>query len=177
MAIKNLEEEIEDLKKELWILNKNIIPNLQNQINTLQTKEEEPSTSQNQWIKIYDKDDSDSAINLGITSGLTGGYGTVTALPDLNQYNKIKLLFVADSICHNFEYDISDKTSYDTRMLINSPTNSFLIGGQIKFSYINSKYSLILSTLYKITFSSSRGASFVNLKASTSYLITKIFAQ
>ncbi len=111
--LETLESDVEDLKKQLSYLTKNVIPELENKINGGSGNEDSGNTgesgnenSSGTWEILYDNFSSDPALNFGLDQnvGIKSAFGVVTQLPDLSVYKKLRF-----TICREPNYYLIEK--------------------------------------------------------------------
>ena len=121
-TLESLENQVDDLKKQLWDLAKNKIPELEAKIENsagegeIETPSETPENPEtpstpitsSTWTTLYDMTSEDAGLNLGYTTGIMPNTG-VLPLPDLEQYNLLKIYWRTNNNTHNtYILDIGD---------------------------------------------------------------------
>ncbi|MGN1200686.1 MAG: hypothetical protein ACI4R8_00275 [Candidatus Caccovivens sp.] len=169
-----LKSQVDDLSKQL-IENSNQNNNSTDSGNTGDngSSSGEDSTDES-WIVLYDKDSTDPAINLGLTSGITGSYGRLTALPDVTPYNTMRVKFYAYA-SHQYHYfDISTPDTGGCRFLTSDLTSTILIGVNVGVGYEDNKQYIHVGNFTSLTFATNKYTTITNLKTNASFYISKI---
>ena len=123
----SLENQVDDLKKQLWDLTKNVIPALEEKLDTALTPEEptEPETPEVEtpqepeepeietptieWQTVYDMESDDATINWGYSSGIPSSANEITASCDFSQYSYMRIHWVTETTMFQmFEFYIKD---------------------------------------------------------------------
>lgn len=134
--LQSLENTTDDLKKQMWNLSKNVIPELKEKIensntDNLETKltelenqiseitntvipnleekiaaNENSSAATSEWTTVYDKDSEDAALNWGYTSGLMASIGLVSNSIDFTPYKFIRVYYYKATLISHHDFDI-----------------------------------------------------------------------
>lgn len=134
--LQSLENTTDDLKKQLWDISKNIIPelkekiansntgdietklaNLETQIsditnNVIPNLEEkiaegkDTSSAADEWTTVYDKDSADASLNWGYTSGIKAAVGLISNSIDFTPYKFIRVYYYKATLISHHDFDI-----------------------------------------------------------------------
>ena len=145
-----LENDIEDLRKELYFLTKQ---SSEGETGGDSSGGGSDSTDDEGWQVLYDYQSEDPNINLGHTAGLSNRHGVVTELPDLVNFNKLKVLFFASNSENYYEFDISKKKTNGLRILLNSSSLNQIFGADMTVLFDdNGKFVLDIGRINYIYF-------------------------
>lgn len=148
-----LENDIEDLRKELYFLTKQ---SSEGETGGGSSGGGSGSSDDEGWQVLYDYQSEDPNINLGETTGLHSKYGIVTALPDLVNFNKLKFLFFTANSEQYYEFDISSKKQNGLRILVNNSSLNQIFGADMTILYDDDgKFVLDIGRINYIYFYSS----------------------
>lgn len=101
-----LEEALEELKKEFYFFTKNGSSGGNSGGNT-GTSKPTPSPDDDGWTVLYDKDSEDPNVNLGQTTGIHSNLGLMNSFPDLANYSKIRFVFHVTNCLCNYDFNIT----------------------------------------------------------------------
>ncbi len=133
--LQSLENTTDDLKKQLWDISKNVIPELKEKIENSNTSdietrlseldsqisnitnnlipnleekiaENENNSSTEEWTTVYDKDSADASLNWGYTSGIKSAIGLVSNSIDFTPYKFIRVYYYKATLISHHDFDI-----------------------------------------------------------------------
>lgn len=102
----SLENEVEDLKKQLWYLSTKVVPVLQSKVDEISaggttspdeggestTPEEGDTATSTEWEDIFDFDSDDPTLNLNLEAPIKGDLKISYTFPDISQYRFLKVV-------------------------------------------------------------------------------------
>lgn len=130
-----LENEIEDLRKELYFLAQQSSQGGTGGETGGNQSGGGGSSDDEGWQLLYDYSSEDANLNLGETTGLHSQHGRVTQFPDLVNFNKLRFLFFTSNSEQYYEFDISSKQKNGLRFMLNSASLNTIFGVEMTVLY------------------------------------------
>ena len=158
-TIEELENELEELKKEFYFFSKD---GSSSGGSTPPIKP--PTPSDDGWIVIYDMRSTDSAVNLGKTGGIHSYENYIEPIPDLFQYSKIRMTLYADSSTQAFEFDVRPEMDYNgLRMIQHNGIGSRIFTISTSLERQQGKGVLCIARFREIYFAANKYPALTNL--------------
>lgn len=108
------------------------------------------------WTTIYDKNSLDATINLGFASGIPGGTGNLTSLPDLTPYKMLRIKWHASDSSKYYYIDITDKADNHHRLQMCNTTGMTFFTVSIAIATRNEKSIMNVGTCTRVVMSTSK---------------------
>lgn len=171
--LENLRIQVEDLEKQLSISSSNTNSDSDDNTGNSDDTGESGSTgssSDDEWVTVYDMNSTDETINLGLTSGICGSYGTVSGVPDLTEYNAMRIRFHADDTVNYYYFDISLKdVNFGMRMVVTNTTSTALVGASAHLVTNTDSIGFFVGNFTMTEFFSKKYCSITDLKSTPKY--------
>ncbi len=142
-----LEEELEELKKEFYFFSKK-----GGSGGNSGSNKPVPSPNDDEgWTILYDKDSDDPNVNLGQTNGIHSNLGLIHSFPDLANYTKIRFMFHITNCYHNYDFYIPKFGYNEFHYLVhNAVPNDFVSCNNYIQPTADGKLELGIGPIYRL---------------------------
>ncbi len=166
-----LEAELEELRKEFYFFSQNGSHGGSNSGGTSSNDDEG-------WTVLYDMHSDDSAINLGKPNGILGNDGYIDGMPDLLQFDKIKMTFWVYNALQEYEFILpKDRNFNGMRILQHNGIGNVIVAATTSLEVYKGKGLLYFGKVNIISFFDNKYPSLNSLNGLPDVRYEKIIAK